>query len=91
MIQEINILEMKPLQAYEVTKSSTDGTFEKGDIIWKSLNGDINDATVKGWIPASELTRDTTDFAVKESEIYTIYQSGSCEIVEKITKKRGEK
>lgn len=33
---------MENLKLYTVTKGSTDGTIEMGNIIWISKNGDLN-------------------------------------------------
>lgn len=39
---------------YKVTKSSTDTTFEKGDIIWMCEDGTIMRANRTGWIDPEE-------------------------------------
>lgn len=39
---------MEKLKLYTITKSSTDRTFEVGDIIWLSENNDLNSVRGKG-------------------------------------------
>lgn len=53
---------MEELTAYTVTKSSTDGTFSVGDVIWMSENGDINCIGSCKWISPSDCTKETLDF-----------------------------
>ena len=53
---------MKPLIPYCVIKDSSDKTFTKGDIIWKSENGDINSVTGNGFLPFSEQDETSNDF-----------------------------
>lgn len=53
---------MKPLIPYRVVKDSSDGTFIKGDVLWKSENGDINSATGIGSLPFSEQDDTSNDF-----------------------------
>ena len=55
---------MKILKAYKVVKNSTDGTFQIGEIIWKSHNGDINSLQERGWIEPSEVGKTTLDYEV---------------------------
>ena len=58
---------MDKLKLYTVTKSSSDGTFEVGDIIWLSDNGDLNSAMGGGWLSEEEWNVDgTNDFEVEE-------------------------
>lgn len=74
------ISDMKPLQAYEVIISSSDGTFAAGDVIWMSNDGSISIAGPgSGCINADELVNGTEDFRVKESEDYVIYRHGCTE------------
>lgn len=54
--------EIKPLTPYCVIKDSSDGTFVKGDIIWKSENGDISSVTGNGFLPLSEQDEASNDF-----------------------------
>ena len=53
---------MKPLTPYCVIKDSSDKTFTKGDIIWKSENGDINSVTGNGLLPCLEQDDSSNDF-----------------------------
>ena len=45
---------MEKLKLYKVTKASSDGTFNIGDIIWLSNNEDLNSCKGCGWLPKSE-------------------------------------
>lgn len=54
--------EMKPLIPYCVIKDSSDGTFAKGDIIWRSENKDINSVTGNGYLPFAEQDEASNDF-----------------------------
>lgn len=58
----ISASEMKPLIQYCVIKDSSDKTFTKGDIIWKSENGDINSVTGNGFLPFLEQDESSNDF-----------------------------
>ena len=58
----ISASEMKPLIPYCVIKDSSDGTFVKGDIIWRSENGDINSVAGNGFFPFSEQDEASNDF-----------------------------
>lgn len=58
----ISASSMKPLTPYCVIKDSSDKTFTKGDIIWKSENGDINSVTGNGFLPVLEQDEDSNDF-----------------------------
>lgn len=71
---------MKTLQAYEVTKGSTDGTFLVGDIIWESRDGSIVIACKNGgWINPDELIGETADFQMIESKDYSVVFNGRSE------------
>lgn len=79
-MKEITIQKMKPLQAYEVTISSSDGTFAVGDVIWMSEDGSISIAgSGSGCINANELADRTADFRVNESNDYAVYRHGCTE------------
>ena len=71
---------MENLKAYKIIRGSTDGTFQPGDIIWKSLNGDINSAYDRGWITPSEVDHKTLDFEVEEADDYEVIKIGGSEI-----------
>ena len=64
---------MEKLKLYTVTKPSTDGTFQMGDIIWLSENGDLNNAKAGGWLSKDEWDADgTNDFAVEECKTHRL-------------------
>ena len=58
----ISTSEMKPLTPYCVIKDSSDKTFAKGNIIWRSENGDINSVTGNGFLPFLEQDEASNDF-----------------------------
>ena len=58
----ISTSEMKPLTPYCVIKDSSDKTFAKGNIIWRSENGDINSVTGNGFLPFLEQDESSNDF-----------------------------
>ncbi len=54
---------MEKLVLYKVTKSSSDGTYKFGDLIWLSENGDLNDVFGRGWLTEKEWNVEgTNDF-----------------------------
>lgn len=54
---------MEKLVLYSVTKSSSDGTIESGDLVWLSENGDLNTVMGSGWLLESEWNIEgTNDF-----------------------------
>lgn len=62
---------MEKLKLYIVTKSSSDGTFKFGDLIWLSKNGDLNNTMGSGWLQEDEWDVErTNDF---ECEICTTH------------------
>lgn len=75
---------MKKLKLYDVTKGSTDGTIETGNIIWISENGDLNIAGRKGFLIEDEWDNPgTKDFEVKLCEDYYLEVVNGHEIVRK--------
>ncbi|MCC2228459.1 hypothetical protein [Blautia fusiformis] len=75
---------MEKLKLYTVTKGSTDGTIEMGNIIWISENGDLNIAGRKGFLIHDEWDNpDTKDFKVKPCEDYYLEVANGHEIVRK--------
>ena len=73
---------MEKLKLYTVTKSSTDGTFQMGDFIWLSENGDLNDAKAKGWLSKDEWdVAGTNDFEVEECTTHHLLVVGGEEMV----------
>ena len=75
---------MEKLKLYTVTKSSTDGTFQMGDIIWLSENGDMNDAKAKGWLSKDEWDiAGTNDFEVEECKTHRLVVMYGSEMIVK--------
>ena len=75
------MLNMEKLKLYIITKPSSDGTFNVGDIIWLSENGDLNDAMAGGWLPKNEWdVEGTNDFKYKECKTHylDIHNGGEC-------------
>ena len=73
---------MENLKLYTVTKPSTDGTFQMGDIIWLSENGDLNNAKAGGWLSKDEWdVDDINDFAVEECKTHRLLVVGGEEMV----------
>lgn len=62
---------MEKLKLYKVTKASSDGTFNIGDIIWLSNNEDLNSCKGLGWLSKSEWDNPgSNDFEVEECTDY---------------------
>lgn len=79
---------MKKLQLYTVTKASSDGTFEVGDVIWLSENEDLNNCNGLGWLSKSEWDNPgTNDFEVT---VCTDYYLDITNGHEKVKKKKFE-
>lgn len=75
---------MEKLKLYTVTKCSTDGTIEMGNIILISKNGDLNITGRKGFLIHDEWDNpDTKDFKVKHCEDYYLEVANGHEIVRK--------
>ena len=75
---------MEKLRLYTVTKSSTDGTIETGNIIQISENGDLNITGRKGFLIHDEWDNpDTKDFKVKPCEDYYLEVANWHEFVRK--------
>lgn len=76
---------MDKLKLYTVTKSSSDGTFEVGDIIWLSDNGDLNSTMGGGWLSEEEWNVDgTNDFEVEECKTHYLDVFNGSESVRKL-------
>lgn len=76
---------MEKLKLYTVTKSSSDGTFQVGDIIWLSTNGDLNNAMGGGWLSEQEWNIDgINDFEVKECTTHYLDIINGSEIIRKL-------
>ena len=75
---------MEKLKLYTVTKSSTDGTFQMGDIIWLSENGDMNNAKAGGWLSKDEWdVAGTNDFEAEECKTHRLLVISGEEMVVK--------
>ena len=74
---------MKKLTPYIVTQDSTDGTFQRGEIIWQSENGDINSLQGCGWVSPDECDPDTLDFLSEETAEYEVVCISGHEICQK--------
>ena len=73
---------MEKFKVYIVTKSSTDKTYKKGDLIWLSENGDLNNAMAGGWLPKEEWNaKGTNDFEYELSNTYYLEVSNCNECV----------
>lgn len=76
---------MKKLELYTVIKSSTDGTFEEGDIVWLSENNDLNSIRGKGWLSKEEWdVSNTNDFEITECKTHYLDVDRGVESVRKI-------
>lgn len=75
---------MEKLKLYTITKSSTDKTFEVGNIIWISDNGDLNSVKGKGWLSKEEWdVQNTNDFEVTDCKTHYLYVDRGSETVKK--------
>ena len=62
---------MEKLKLYKVTKASSDGTFNIGDIIWLSNNDDLYSCKGLGFLSKSEWDNPrSNDFEVEECTDY---------------------
>ena len=78
-------MKMEKLKLYTVTKSSSDKTFQNGDIIWLSGNEDLNNATMGGWLSKDEWdVTGTNDFEVEECRTHHLLVLDGYETVVKI-------
>lgn len=73
---------MEKLKAYVVTKSSSDGSFELGDIIWMSKDESINSVRGGGWLDKDEWNQPgTNDFKCELSKDYVLIVSNGSEAI----------
>lgn len=73
---------MEKLKLYNVIKSSSDGTFTPGDLIWLSENEDLNSARDKGWLTKEEWdTPGTNDFECEISSTHYLEVHNGRELV----------
>ena len=76
---------MDKLKLYTVTKSSSDGAFKTGDIIWLSKNGDLNNVRAKGWLSKEEWDiAGTNDFKYEECKTHYLDVNNGIESVRRI-------
>lgn len=76
---------MEKLKLYIVTKSSSDKTFQSGDLIWLSDNGDLNNAMAAGCLSKDEWdVPGTNDFMYEQSNTHYLEVVGGKEFVRKI-------
>lgn len=76
---------MEKLKLYTITKSSTDRSFEVGDMIWISENGDLNSVNGKGWLSKEEWdVPNTNDFDIAECNTHYLDVNGGVESVRKM-------
>lgn len=68
----ISAVEMESLTPYCVIKDSSDKMFTKGDIIWKSENGDLNSVTGNGFLPFLEQDESSNDFECVDAPDWTV-------------------
>lgn len=62
---------MEKLKVYRITENSSDNSFQTGDLIWLSENGDLNNATAGGWLSGEEWDiPGTNDFEYELSKEY---------------------
>lgn len=76
----MKVQELEALKPYRVIKSSSDGTFAFGDIIWISDNGDINSVQATGCIDPHEVGRNTLDFEVEAAPDFEVVKTNGSEI-----------
>lgn len=76
---------MEKLKLYTVIKSNSDHSIKAGDIIWLSQNGDLNNATIKGWLKSSEWRqKGCNDFEITECQTHRLEIREGIERVVKI-------
>lgn len=75
---------LEVLKPYRISKSSSDGTFVSGDIIWLSENGDINSVKVAGCIDPYEVGRNTLDFEAEFALDFEVIKTNGSEICRRI-------
>lgn len=76
---------MEKLKLYTVTKSSSDGTLQIGDIIWLSSNGDLNNAMGGGWLSEQEWNIcGINDFEVEQCTTHYLDIVNRSEVIRKL-------
>ena len=72
----------KPLIPFRVTKGNTDGSIEKGELLWFSDNGMLNIAGKDGgFMTPDELTDEITDFEAEVDYGYVIVKTANSEMM----------
>ena len=80
----MTVNELEILVAYDVTVSSTDGTINKGDIIWFSENRMLNSGRENGFLTEAEWNQpETNDFEMVESTEYCVVRTTYSEGLQK--------
>ena len=65
---------MEELKLYVITKSSSDGSFKSGDLVWLSKNGDLNSSLGKGWLEKDEWNQPgSNDFEFEISKTHVLH------------------
>lgn len=74
---------MEKLKLYTVIKSNSDHSIKAGDIIWLSQNGDLNNATIKGWLKFNEWNAEKcADFETTECTTHRLeIQEGAEKVI----------
>lgn len=60
---------LTPLIPYRVTRGSTDGHFQQGDLLWVSENGEVHNITSGLWM---ECLDDEDDFEAEHDDRYEV-------------------
>lgn len=80
----MTVNELEILVAYDVTAGSTDGTINKGDIIWFSENRMLNSGRESGFLTEEEWNQPkTNDFEIAESTEYCVVRTPYSEGLQK--------
>ena len=75
---------MTPMIPYMAVTDSSDGTIQKGDILWLSRNRQLNCLTGPGWLEPEEWqVSGTSDFLVVEETGYEVIRIGKNESIMK--------
>lgn len=80
----MKVQELEALKPYRVIKSSSDGTFASGDIIWISDNGDINSVQAAGCIDPHEVGCKTLDFEAEAALDFEVVKTNRSEICRRV-------
>lgn len=75
---------LEVLKPYRISKSSSDGTFVSGDIIWMSENGDINSIQAAGCIDPHDVGCKTLDFEAEFALDFEVVKTNGSEICRRV-------